>query len=215
MLQLLLHGGNVPLRLPPSTTTIILPAAALIFWLRIDIGRYREETSFDVQAIGLMAAVKELQGLKALDLNKLLRDSENFTIHYCTKNGSLLKIDIEKLAGLLPLHLNSILISFNRNEAMFRYLLSAIRLMHSLCDSASRNSKLEQIFLDEENLFEQLLDFVFYMLIVLAGCKQEDHVFRLRHLVHSTLVPCTLYLLTGFISTKWEDIVHVLLAHPK
>ncbi|MED6181851.1 hypothetical protein PIB30_023060 [Stylosanthes scabra] len=162
-----------------------------------------------------MAAVKELQGLKALVLNKLLRDSENFTIQYCTKNGSLLKIDIEKLAGSLPLHLIKILISFKRNEAMFKYLLSAIRLMHSLCDLASRNSKLEQIFLDDENLFEPLLDFVFYMIIVLGGCKQEDHVFRHRHLVHSTLVPCTLYLLTVFISTKWEDIVHVLLAHPK
>ena len=44
------------------------------------------------QAVGLIAAVKELQGLTALDLNKLLKDSENFTIHYLTKKGSLLKV---------------------------------------------------------------------------------------------------------------------------
>ncbi|XP_057730372.1 nodulin homeobox-like [Arachis stenosperma] len=174
-----------------------------------------EPSSSAAQAIGLIVAVKELQGLKSLDLNKLLRDSENLTIQYCTKNGLLLKIDMEKLAGSLPLHLISMLISFKRDEALFRYLLSAIRLLYSLCDLASRISKLEQIFLDDVKLFDQLLDFVFYMLIVLGGCKQEDHAFCHRHLVHSTLVPCTLYLLTGFISTKWQDVVHVLLAHPK
>ncbi|XLS75306.1 hypothetical protein HN51_032171, partial [Arachis hypogaea] len=43
-------------------------------------------------ATGLMAAGKELQGFKALNLNKLLRDSENFTIQYCTKNGLLLDV---------------------------------------------------------------------------------------------------------------------------
>ncbi|XP_015935619.1 LOW QUALITY PROTEIN: nodulin homeobox-like [Arachis duranensis] len=174
-----------------------------------------EPSSSAAQAIGLIVAVKELQGLKALDLNKLLRDSENLTIQYCTKNGLLLKIDMEKLAGSLPLHLISMLISFKRDEALFRYLLSAIRLLYSLCDLASRISELEQIFLDDVKLFDQLLDFVFYMLIVLGGFKQEDHAFCHRHLVHSTLVPCTFYLLTGFISTKWQDVVHVLLAHPK
>ncbi|XLS68094.1 hypothetical protein HN51_019117 [Arachis hypogaea] len=174
-----------------------------------------EPSSSAAQAIGLIVAVKELQGLKALDLNKLLRDSENLSIQYCTKNGLLLKIDMEKLAGSLPLHLISMLISFKRDEALFRYLLSAIRLLYSLCDLASRISKLEQIFLDDVKLFDQLLDFVSYMLIVLGGFKQEDHAFCHRHLVHSTLVPCTFYLLTGFISTKWQDVVHVLLAHPK
>ncbi|XLT46728.1 hypothetical protein HN873_039332 [Arachis hypogaea] len=51
-----------------------------------------DPSSSAAQAIGLIAAGKELQGLKALNLNKLLRDSENFTIQYYTKNGLLLKI---------------------------------------------------------------------------------------------------------------------------
>lgn len=44
---------------------------------------------------------------------------------------------------------------------------------------------------------------------------QEYHAFSYMHLMHSTLVACNLHLLTGFLSTQWQDIVHVLLAHPK
>lgn len=44
---------------------------------------------------------------------------------------------------------------------------------------------------------------------------QEDHAFSPMYLLHSALVACNLHLLTGFISTQWQDIVHVLLAHPK
>lgn len=47
--------------------------------------------------------------------------------------------------GSLPLHLASVLMSANMDEAMFRYLLCGIRLLHSLCDLASRNSKFEQV----------------------------------------------------------------------
>lgn len=34
-------------------------------------------------------------------------------------------------------------------------------------------------------------------------------------LFHSVLVASSLHLLTGFISSQWTDLVHVLLAHPK
>nr|KYP58577.1 hypothetical protein KK1_013991 [Cajanus cajan] len=122
---------------------------------------------------------------------------------------------MEKLAVSLPLHLTSQLMSPVRDEAMFRYLLCGIRLLHSLCDLASRNSKFEQIFLDDVKMEEQLIDLVFYMLIVLSGYRQEYHAFSYMHLMHSTLVACNLHLLTGFLSTQWQDIVHVLLAHPK
>ncbi|KAG2371351.1 Nodulin homeobox [Vigna angularis] len=161
------------------------------------------------------SAVKELQGVTVLDLNKLLRDSENFTIQHLTEKGSTLKIDMEKLAGSLPLHLSTLLMSAVRNEALFRYLLRGIRLLHSLCDLASRNSKFEQILLDDVKIMEQLTDLVFYMLIVLGGYRKECHAFSDMPLLHSTLVACNLHLLTGFISTQWQDIVHVLLAHPK
>ncbi|KAI5430400.1 hypothetical protein KIW84_034834 [Lathyrus oleraceus] len=44
----------------------------------------------------------------------------------------LLKLDLEKLAGFLPGHLASVLISSNRDESLFRYLLCGVRLLHSL-----------------------------------------------------------------------------------
>ncbi|KAL2332099.1 hypothetical protein Fmac_019680 [Flemingia macrophylla] len=174
-----------------------------------------EPSSSTAQEVSFKSAVKELQGVTALDLNKLLRDSENFTIHYLTEKGSLLKIDMEKLAGSLPSHLTAQLILPGKDEAKFRYLLCGIRLLHSLCDLASRNSKFEQILLDDVKMEEQLIDLVFYMLIVLGGYRQEYHAFSYMHLMHSTLVACNLHLLTGFLSTQWQDIVHVLLAHPK
>lgn len=142
-----------------------------------------ESLSSAAQAISLISAVKELQGVTALDLNKLLRDSDNFTIQYLTGKGSLLKIDMEKLAGSLPLHLTALLMSPARDEARFRYLLCGIRLLHSLCDLASRNSKFEQILLDDVKILEQLIDMVFYMLIVLGGYRQVFHSLVLYSLI--------------------------------
>ncbi|XP_030947565.1 uncharacterized protein LOC115971690 isoform X2 [Quercus lobata] len=34
-------------------------------------------------------------------------------------------------------------------------------------------------------------------------------------LMHSAMVACSLYLLTGCICSQWPDLAHVLLAHPK
>lgn len=34
-------------------------------------------------------------------------------------------------------------------------------------------------------------------------------------LMHSAIVACSLYLLTGCICSQWPDLAHVLLAHPK
>ncbi|KAK7852782.1 nodulin homeobox [Quercus suber] len=87
---------------------------------------------------------------------------------------SATEIDMEKLASFLPLHLLGVLMSSDRDETLFRYLLCGIRLLHSLCDLASRQSKVEQILLDDVKVSEQLLDLVFYLLIVLGGYKQVD-----------------------------------------
>ncbi|KAG6645122.1 hypothetical protein I3843_08G097700 [Carya illinoinensis] len=172
-------------------------------------------SSFAPQVIDLISAVKELHGFSSQELHKLLRDSENFTIHYRTEKNSLIKIDMEKLAGFLPLHLIAVLMSADRDEALFRYLLSGIRLLYSLCDLAPRHSKLEQILLDDVKVSEQLLDLVFYLLIVLGGYKQDTLMFGPMPTVHSALVACSLNLLTGCISSQFPDLVHVLLAHPK
>lgn len=64
-------------------------------------------------------------------------------------NYILFQIDLEKLAGFLPLHLIAVLMSADRDEALFRYLLSGIRLLHSLCDLAPRHAKLEQVLVVE------------------------------------------------------------------
>ncbi|GMY16535.1 nodulin homeobox-like isoform X2 [Fagus crenata] len=167
------------------------------------------------QAIDLISAVKELHGLSSLELHKLLRDSENFTIHYLNEKRSLIKIDMEKLVGFLPLHLIAVLMTSDKDEALFRYLLSGIRLLHSLCDLAPRHAKLEQILLDDVKVSEQLLDLVFYSLIFLGGYNQKTHKFDAVPLMHSAMVACSLYLLTGCICSQWPDLVHVLLAHPK
>ncbi|MED6145462.1 hypothetical protein PIB30_025441 [Stylosanthes scabra] len=180
--------------------------------MRID---KEEPSQSNAQEINLISAVKELHGLHSQDLYRLLRDAESFTIQYLSKKGLLLKIDMDKLASSLPLHLTAVLISSSRDKAMFRYLLCGIRLCHSLCDFAPRLPKLDQIFLDDIRVLEQLIDLVFYTLIVLSGYRQEGHDFSHMFLLHSTLVACNLHLLTGFISPQPQDIVHVLLAHPK
>ncbi|XP_062144604.1 nodulin homeobox-like isoform X2 [Alnus glutinosa] len=174
-----------------------------------------EPSCSSAQIIDLISAVKGLHGLSSQELHKLLRDSENFTIHYLKEKKSMTKIDMEKLAGFLPLHLIAVLMSSDRDEALFRYMLSGIRLLHSLCDLAPRHVKLEQILLDDVKVSEQLLDLVFHLLIVLSGYIQETQNFGPLPLMQSALVACSLYLLTGCISSQWPDLVHVLLAHPK
>ncbi|KAI5565301.1 hypothetical protein BDE02_14G115000 [Populus trichocarpa] len=175
----------------------------------------KEELSMAEQVIDLISAVKELHGLSSQELNKLLRDSENFTIHFHSEKGSTTKIDVEKLAGFLPLHLIAVLMSSDRDESLLRYLLCGIRLLHSLCDLGPRNSKLEQVLLDDVKVSEQLLDLVFYLLIVLGGYRQENLNSCSLLLVHSALVASSLHLLSGCISSQWQDLVQVLLAHPK
>ncbi|XP_011033643.1 PREDICTED: uncharacterized protein LOC105132061 isoform X1 [Populus euphratica] len=175
----------------------------------------KEELSMAEQVIDLISAVKELHGLSSQELNKLLRDSENFTIHFHSEKGSTTKIDVEKLAGFLPLHLIAVLMSSDRDESLLRYLLCGIRLLHSLCDLGPRNSKLEQVLLDDVKVSEQLLDLVFYLLIVLSGYRQENLNSCSLLLVHSALVASSLHLLSGCISLQWQDLVQVLLAHPK
>jgi hypothetical protein len=55
------------------------------------------------------------------------------------------QIDMDKLAAFLPLHLLAVLVSSDRDEELFRYLLRGIRFLHSLCDLASRHAKMEQV----------------------------------------------------------------------
>ncbi|GLT57486.1 hypothetical protein SLA2020_304540 [Shorea laevis] len=176
----------------------------------------KEEPSFGTQqAINVISAVKEIHRLSSHELSKLLRDSENFTINFVNEKELSDKIDMEKLASCLPLHLIAVLISSDRDEAVFRYLLCGLRLLHSLCDLAPRHAKLEQILIDDVKVSEQLLDLVFYLLIVLSNHKEEVHNSGPLPLLHSALVACSLYLLSACISSQWQDLAQVLVVHPK
>lgn len=57
----------------------------------------------------------------------------------------MFQIDVEALARNFVVHLIAKLLSSKRDEELFRYLLGGIRLLHSLCDLAPRNNKLEQV----------------------------------------------------------------------
>ncbi|XP_064956746.1 nodulin homeobox-like isoform X1 [Musa acuminata AAA Group] len=163
--------------------------------------------------IDIISAVGELNGLSSQDLNKLLKDSENFTIQCKTEQGSLKQINVEKLAASLPLHLIATLLSPDRDMRM-GHVLRGIRLLYTLSDLATRHARLEQILLDDVKLSEQIMDLVLYMLIVLACRKQDNHIGS-SPVLHSTLVACSLHILTSYLSSQWHDLVHVLLAHPK
>ncbi|XP_057252182.1 nodulin homeobox isoform X5 [Beta vulgaris subsp. vulgaris] len=137
-------------------------------------------------AIDLISEVKELQRFNSQELSKLLKDCENFSLFHITANGLSVQIDMDKLVRLLPLHLIAVLLSSQRDEASLRYLLSGLRLLCTLCEIASRHSKLEQILFDDLKVSEQLLDLVFHLLLVC--CKQElCGKGGVLHLVQSTL----------------------------
>ncbi|KAL4205525.1 hypothetical protein AMTRI_Chr01g137730 [Amborella trichopoda] len=167
------------------------------------------------QVVDMMSIVEELNYLSLHELNKLLRDSESFTLHINAGKESFMQIDMERLASSLPLHLIAILISSMEDDLSLRYILCGVRLLHSLCELASRHAKLEQILLEDVKITEQILDLVFFMHVVLARYEQDGYSGSYLPLLHSALVACSLYLLRDYISLKWQDLVNVLVAHPK
>ncbi|KAF9605302.1 hypothetical protein IFM89_015918 [Coptis chinensis] len=167
------------------------------------------------QPIDLNSAVEELHGLGSQELNKLLRESENYILQRYSQSGSMIQIDVEKLARCLPMHLIAVLVSSGRDETRLQYLLRGLRLLHSFSDLASRHTKLEQILLEDLKVNVQIMDLIFYTLVVLAHYKQDNRTTRIFPLLHSTLVSCSLYLLPGCISSQWQDLAQVLIAHPE
>lgn len=160
--------------------------------------------------IDLVSAVKELHKLGSQELSKLIRDADNDTIQWAASDGSPKQIDLENLARYLSLNLIAKLLDSKRDEELFRYLLGGIKLLHTLCDLAPRNSKLEQVLLDDLKVSEQMFDLIFFMIMVLCNFRQDSQLF----LLHSALLACSLYLLTAFISSQWHELSQVLLAHP-
>ncbi|XP_071923799.1 nodulin homeobox-like isoform X3 [Coffea arabica] len=173
--------------------------------------------------LDFISAVKGLHKLTSQELGRLIREAENSVIHCTAENGCqvqngkilLLQIDVDRLARHLPLHLIAALVNWRPDEALFEYLLSGFRLLHSLCDLAPRPPKIEQIFVDDTKVSEQILDLIFFVLAILATCRQEHNISdQLVHL-HSTLVSSSLYLLTACVSSQWQELTQLLLQHTK
>lgn len=169
----------------------------------------------NLPVLDFTSVVKGLQGINSQELGKLIREAENNIIACTSGNGLDIQIDVEKLARYLPLHLIAVIMDKDRDEALFQYLLSGLCLLHSLCDLAPRHPKIEQILLDDVKVSEQLIDLIFYLLTVLAACKQEYHAPNDVAHLHSTLVGSTLSLLTGCISSQLPELSQVLLAYYK
>ncbi|KAJ9543445.1 hypothetical protein OSB04_023152 [Centaurea solstitialis] len=167
------------------------------------------------QAIDLVSVVTEWHALSSQDLGMLIRDAENGTIQWTKRNGSSFEIKVESLARYLALHLITKLLSPKRDEQHLRYMLGGLRLLHTLCDLAPRHSRLEQVLHDDVNVSEQILDLIFYTIILLSGLRQKVLASRPMVLLHSALLASSLYLLLASISSKWHELAHVLLAHPK
>uniref|UniRef100_M4DPS8 Homeobox domain-containing protein n=1 Tax=Brassica campestris TaxID=3711 RepID=M4DPS8_BRACM len=123
-------------------------------------------------------------------------------------------ISVEKLAVALPVHLLAVIKAHNRDDK-FEYLLSGIRLLHTLCELTSRHSKLDQVLLDDCVLSAMMVDLVINAMVALGGNRKESWKSDNESLVEATMVASTLHLLHGFISPEFVDIVQVLLAHSK
>ncbi|XP_047325625.1 nodulin homeobox [Impatiens glandulifera] len=167
------------------------------------------------QDMDLVSAVKRLHGLNSQELTKLIRESGNSSIQYFSEAGLSTMIDLDKLARYLPSHLMAKLMLSKRDDKLFRYLLCGLRLLHSLCDLAPRHPKLEQILLDDLKISDQIIDLVFYLLVVLGRYNQGNHASSSMPLLHSALVACSLHLLTVCIASQWQDLASILVSHCK
>ncbi|CAN7089345.1 unnamed protein product [Brassica rapa subsp. narinosa] len=166
----------------------------------------------------VVAAVKCLHWRTSLEIHKLLKDNEDFCISYNDgeeEGAEPVKIDVEKLVGMLPLHLLSVFISTHEEEGKLRYLLSGIRLLNTFCDLTSRHPRLDQVLLDDVVLTTQMLDLVIFTMVALGGNRKESWKSDYDSLIEATMVASTLHLMHGFISPNSQDLVIVLLAHPK
>ncbi|KAL8530776.1 hypothetical protein ACS0TY_007715 [Phlomoides rotata] len=172
--------------------------------------------------LDLIAAVKGLHELSPQQLAKLMKDSGHNVVQHVAEDGSLIQVtemnmvDLEKFARYLPLHLISVIMAWERDGNTFKYLLCGILLLHSMCDLASRVPKIEQILLDDMKVSEQLIDLVFYLLVLLGAYRQENNVIPNDIvLLHSALVACSLKLLTVIVSPQYQEVAQVLNAYYK
>ncbi|KAL3644832.1 hypothetical protein CASFOL_010012 [Castilleja foliolosa] len=166
--------------------------------------------------LDLIAAVKGLHELSPQQLTKLIKDSGNNIVRHVAQDGSHIQVDLEKFARYLPLHLIAVIMAWERDKATFKYLLCGVLLLHSMCDLESRVPKIEQILLDDVKVSEQLIDLVFYLLVLLGAYRQENqNIPNEMILLHSALVACSLKLLIVIVSPQYQEVAQVLSAYYK
>ncbi|KAL6516057.1 hypothetical protein OROGR_019362 [Orobanche gracilis] len=165
--------------------------------------------------LDLIGAVKGLHELSPQQLTKLIRDSGNNIVRHIAEDGSHIQVNLEKFARYLPLHLIAVIMAWERDKETFKYLLCGVLLLHSLCDLASRVPKIEQILLDDVKVSEQLIDLVFYLLILVGSYRENQRIPNDMILLHSALVACTLKLLMVIVSPQYQEVAQVLSAYYK
>ncbi|XP_042042013.1 uncharacterized protein LOC121787365 [Salvia splendens] len=115
-------------------------------------------------------------------------------------------VDMEKYARNLPRHLIAVIMDWEMDKSTFKYLLCGILLLHSMIHLASRVPKIEQILLDDVKISEQLIDLVFYLLVLLGPYRHESHTIpNGMVLLHSALVVCIIKL---FLHTTKRLLKH-------
>ncbi|CAN6363585.1 unnamed protein product [Urochloa humidicola] len=163
--------------------------------------------------IDMVSAIEELSGLTTKELSEMLKESDSFVLQSKTEDRGPKQVDMEKLVSSLPLHLLAVCLELGQGSDV-AYVLRGVRFLHSLCELASRHTRLEQVLLDDVKLSEQVMDLIFFLLSILAHRKKENN-FGASPLVHASLVAASLHLLTSYFSSQWHELVHILLAHPK
>ncbi|XP_035835195.1 uncharacterized protein LOC110905927 [Helianthus annuus] len=104
--------------------------------------------------------------LSSKDLGKLIRDAMNGIIKY-TINGSSFVINVENLGRPLVQHImKDIVSSLKPDKQHFKYLLSGLKLLHTLWNIASHHPTLARkaLFLKlKEHLMPKMLNQTLYL----------------------------------------------------
>ncbi|WZZ34614.1 hypothetical protein YC2023_018015 [Brassica napus] len=114
-----------------------------------------------LQAKHLIPAVNGLHWRDSLEIHKLLQDKKDFCIYY--NNVEKVQYAFLSVACAPP---SSDQGSYRDDK--FEYLLSGIRLLHTLCELTSRHSKLDQVLLDDCVLSAMMVDLVINAMVALG-----------------------------------------------
>ncbi|KAJ0493222.1 putative nodulin homeobox protein [Helianthus annuus] len=165
--------------------------------------------------LDLTLAVKELHALSSKDLGELIGDAENGIVKYVKQDGSSLEINVEILARHLVKYIMEHLAPSKVNEEHFKHMLSGLRLLHTLCDIACHHSTLARVVVEDTSVQDEILNSIFRMIDFLSQSGEKISGSSRMVLLYSALLSSSMYLLKALISSEWQDITNVLLAHSK